>query len=364
MPLSGNKGEGSEIYALFRLLGEGVVYAGDEHLNQLQELFYPIIIILRQEKEGSFNYELCDKNVIIQQAGDNETKELLRIPCSDFLIEAEALLKEIKENRGAFSLPMIEAFMKKVHCSSLKAKASDKTDIKIILHDRRTKINSEMGFSIKSQLGGDSTLLNASQATNFNFKIEGGEFSDDEINRINSLETKHKVLDRVNAIKEKGGRFVFDMVDNKIFYENLMMLDGHLPIIIAYLLLEQLNTSDSKLKDLVKKVSEINPLQFNPERVFSIYAYKVKNLLTSVALGLMPNKAWDGRYDANGGYMVIKESGDILCYHFYDRNRFEDYLFSNVYLERSSTSRHKYATIIKDAKGKLIFKLNLQVRLK
>ena len=41
----------------------------------------------------------------------------------------------------------------------------DKTDIKIILHDRRTRINSEMGFSIKSQLGGDSTLLNASKAT-------------------------------------------------------------------------------------------------------------------------------------------------------------------------------------------------------
>ncbi len=68
MPLSGNKGEWSEIYALFKLLGEGVVYAGDEHLNQLQELFYPIIMILRQEKEGSFNYELCDKNVILQQA--------------------------------------------------------------------------------------------------------------------------------------------------------------------------------------------------------------------------------------------------------------------------------------------------------
>ena len=87
-------------------------------------------------------------------------------------------------------------------------------------------------------------------------------------------------------------------------------------------------------------------------------------MLTSVALGLVPKKAWDGRCDANGGYMVIKESGDILCYHFYDRNRFEDYLFSNVYLERSSTSRPKYATIIKDAEGKLIFKLNLQVRLK
>lgn len=364
MPLSGNKGEWSEIYTLFKLLGEGVVYAGDEHLNQLQKLFYPIIMILRQEKEGSFNYELCDKNVIIQQAGDNEKKELLRIPCSDFLIEAEALLQEIKENKGAFSLPMIEAFMKKIHCSSLKAKASDKTDIKIILHDQRTKINSEMGFSIKSQLGGDSTLLNASQATNFNFKIVGGKFSDEDIDRINSLDTKHKVIDRVNAIKEKGGRLVFDTVDNKTFHDNLTMLDGHLPVIIAHLLLEQLNTGSSKLKELVQIVSETNPLRFNSARAFSIYSYKVKNLLTSVALGLMPAKAWDGRYDANGGYMVVKENGDILCYHFYDRNRFEDYLFSNVYLERSGTSRHNYATIIKDTDGTLSFKLNLQVRLK
>ena len=62
--------------------------------------------------------------------------------------------------------------------------------------------------------------------------------------------------------------------------------------------------------------------------------------------------------------MVVKENGDILCYHFYDRNRFEDYLFSNVYLERSGTSRHNYATIIKDTDGTLSFKLNLQVRLK
>jgi len=53
-----------------------------------------------------------------------------------------------------------------------------------------------------------------------------------------------------------------------------------------------------------------------------------------------------------------------ICYHFYDRNRFEDYLFSNAYLERSSTSRHEYASIIKENDGTLSFKLNFQVRLK
>ena len=35
-----------------------------------------------------------------------------------------------------------------------------------------------------------------------------------------------------------------------------------------------------------------------------------------------------------------------------------------AYLERSSTKRHEYASIIKEADGSLSFKLNFQVRLK
>ena len=39
MALTGNKGEWSEIYTLFRLLGEGKVHAGDANLNKL-DLYY------------------------------------------------------------------------------------------------------------------------------------------------------------------------------------------------------------------------------------------------------------------------------------------------------------------------------------
>lgn len=362
MALTGNKGEWSEIYTLLKLLGEGKVYAGDQNLNKIQDLFYPIIMILRQEKEGYFNYRLNDTDVVIQTpAGE----ELLRIPASVFLIEAENLLKAINENEGAFAVPQIMTFMDHIHCHSLKAKSSDKTDIKIILHDRRTKINSEMGFSIKSQLGGDSTLLNASKATNFNFKVAGVELSEEDIATINSLNPKrNKVIERVNAIKQKGATLVFDKVDNLTFRNNLTMLDSDLPKIMANLLLEQLNTGFSTLKELVEKITENNPLNYDVEQRSPFYAYKIKHLLTSAALGMMPATAWNGKYDANGGYLVVKKDGEILCYHFYDRNRFEDYLFSNAYLERSSTSRHEYATIIREADGTLSFKLNFQIRLK
>ena len=46
MALTGNKGEWSEIYVLFKLLGEGTVFAGDEVLNRIEDLFYPILMIL------------------------------------------------------------------------------------------------------------------------------------------------------------------------------------------------------------------------------------------------------------------------------------------------------------------------------
>ena len=362
MALTGNKGEWSEIYTLLKLLGEGKVYAGYQNLNKIQDLFYPIIMILRQEKDGGYNYRLQDKDVVIQTpAGE----ELLRIPASVFLVEAENLLKAINENDGAFGVPQIEVFMNSIYCDSLKAKSSDKTDIRIILHDRRTKINSEMGFSIKSQLGGDSTLLNASKATNFNFKVTGVDLSDDEITAINSINPKrNKVIEKVNAIKKKGASLIFDKVENSTFRNNLVMLDGDLPAIIANLLLEQLNTGVSTLKELADKITETNPLQYDVEQASPFYAYKIKHLLTSVALGMMPATAWSGKFDANGGYLVVKKDGEILCYHFYDRNRFEDYLFSNAYLERSSTTRHEYASIIKETDGSLSFKLNFQVRLK
>jgi DNA mismatch endonuclease Vsr len=326
------------------------------------DLFYPIVMILRQEKNGKFNYKLHDKDVVIQTP---EGDELLRTPASVFLVEAENLLKAINESEGAFPIPQIESFMNRIYCHSLKAKSSDKTDIRIILHDRRTKINSEMGFSIKSQLGGDSTLLNASKATNFNFKIDGASLSDGDIAKINSLSpTRNKVIERFKAITKKGGKLIFDKVDNSTFRNNLIMLDGDLPTIIAHLLLEQLNNGVSTLKELADYITQTNPLGYDTEQASPFYAYKIKHLLTSAALGMMPATAWSGKFDANGGYLVVKKDGEILCYHFYDRNRFEDYLFSNAYLERSSTSRHEYASIIKENDGTLSFKLNFQVRLK
>ena len=91
------------------------------------------------------------------------------------------------------------------------------------------------------------------------------------------------------------------------------------------------------------------------------YEYKFKKFLAECALGMLPSKVWDGTADATGGYIIVREDGEILCYHLFNRNEFETYLINNTKFETASTSRHEFGSIYKD-NGKYYIKLNLQVR--
>ena len=63
------------------------------------------------------------------------------------------------------------------------------------------------------------------------------------------------------------------------------------------------------------------------------------------------------------GFIVVKNDGEVLAYHLYNRDKFKKYLFDNTKFERGSTSRHEYATIYK-SDGKMFINLNLQIRFK
>ena len=75
----------------------------------------------------------------------------------------------------------------------------------------------------------------------------------------------------------------------------------------------------------------------------------------------MPFKVWTGKYDATGGYIVVKEDGDIVSYHTYNKNKFEDYLFNNTKLETAGSSRHNFG-VLYEINNELYIKLNLQIR--
>lgn len=354
--ISGNKGEWSEIYALFKLLSDKKLVTGDSELNQVANLFYPIIRIIRNERGHNFEYEITGDLVVITGG-----VEELRIPVSIFAAQAVKLLASIKGANGAFTLPEIEDFMKSINCSSLKAKSTTKTDIRIVIHDQRINQSAELGFSIKSQLGGSATLLNAGRTTNFIYEVLGFSPGNNDIQIINTISTKSKIKDRLEKIKELGGDIHFVKLEQNIFKNNLVLIDSLLPNILAEVIKYFYTTNFNSVKGLVTNISDLNPLDYDLQFNHSFYAYKIKRFLTDIALGMMPSKVWNGVYDATGGYLVVKDSGDILCYHVYNRNQFEDYLFANTKLETASSSRHGFGEIYEDS-GRYYFKLNLQIR--
>lgn len=356
--LSGNKGEWSEIYALFKLLGDKKLFAGDADLNKVEELFYPIIKIIRNESGGNFEYEINGDLVIISGG-----KEQLRIPVKTFTEQSVKLLTTIKGSNGAFSIPEIETFMNSINCSSLKAKSTSKSDIQIVIHDQRINQTAELGFSIKSQLGGQATLLNAGKTTNFIYKITDFQPTENQVKSINEIDTKSKIKDRIENIKQLGGNINYVSLEQDVFKNNLVLIDSLLPNILAEIVRTFYTTNLSSIKDLTENINKINPLNYDNQFAHTFYEYKIKRFLTDVALGMTPSKVWNGVYDATGGYLIVKENGDVLCYHIYNRNQFEDYLFQNTKLETASSSRHEFGKVYSE-NGKSYFKLNLQIRFK
>lgn len=355
--ITGNKGDWSEIYTLFKLLGDKQLFLGDKDIAKLEGIVYPIIKILRSEISGDFEYSIIDEIVLI-----SGNEQVLRIPVKEFKTKALHLLKSIKDNKDrTFSVPEIERFMQSVNCLSLKAGSSAKTDITIIVHDQRTNQQPTLGFSIKSQLGSPSTLLNAGKTTNFIYKIFGICLTENEIKQINSIRTRSKIMDRIVQIRNIGGEFRFVKTERKIFSNNLILIDSLLPEILSHIVLDFYSTKLSLLTDLVNKTSIENPLIFDIENEHKFYEYKIKRFLTDVALGMMPSQVWTGKYDATGGYLIVKEDGDVLCYHIYNRNEFEDYLLNNTKLETASSSRHRFGEIY-EVDDELFFNLNLQIR--
>lgn len=353
MSLVGNKGEWSEIYVLLKLLSEGHLKAGDDRLNPIEGVIYPIITILREHTEGMVHYNFDNTSIHIH-IGDDEPH--VSIPTYNFAQYAAILLNRIPKLKRSDKIDEVEGFLERILCTQVKAKSSSKADIHIKIHDYRIGAEPTLGFSIKSHMGGRPTLLNASKATNLRFDT-GLNLTERDRRRINDIDGRSKIKDRIDEIRRIGGDLTFLQCENTCFENNLMMIDTMMPRIIAELLKLSYVENEHRIKDLVCLLDRLNPFNLDLTE-HSFYKYKVKKLLVEIALGLQPSVPWSGVYDATGGYIVVKDNGDLVCYHFYNRNLFEDYLFENTRFDTPSSHRYNFGVITEENN----FLLNTQIR--
>lgn len=351
-----NKGEWSEIYTFAYLLSSGVLYAADKDLNKLEEIYFPVLKVIREETSGNpIDYKTGD--VVRIYKGQELLKEINR---NEFTEVVKELYDKIPRGNRAFEIPTVDEFFDSIYCSKVKESSTKKRDITVQLYDINTGISPICGFSIKSYLGANPTLINPGENTNFVYTING--CNDEIMNEVNSINTRTKLIDKMNYLLSKNCDFTLcnDCISLQ-FTENLQFIDTIMPEFINYMVLYSYKYGLKNTSQIIDKMKEFNPLKFTN---VEMYPYKFKKLLCAWALGLTPERTdWLGNEDANGGYITVKKDGSVVCFHLYNRTDFENYLFDYTYFDRPSTSKYHYFEVFKEREEYKI-KLCLQVRFK
>ena len=286
------------------------------------------------------------------------------LPVTEFESKYGNLLNEInsKDSNGAFSVESTQNFRDKILCYKLFTPAMDKNDIMVKIIDADTVYSPTIGSSMKFEWVSSPTLLNAGKTTNFIYKIVHNHT--DLIREANGIykvtggKNHTDVRGRINKITKENGILEYRKMNNQIFEDNLVLIDSNMDKIIAKTLLYFYKDGISNCNEMVEKLEQENPMNYGN---VNVYKYKFKKFLTAVALGMKPATVWDGLDEATGGYIVVTKEGNVLAYHIYNRNYFEEYLLSNTKYETASTSIHDFGEVYSE-NGEDFIKLNLQVR--
>lgn len=357
---SGNKGEWSELYAFLKILGEGCIVGADEKLNKIDDWTYPVEKIIRNSlNDKKLQYEINSELGIVRIIAPN-TPVQIETPQSLAKEKANVLLGYLQSQQSSsFQIEELETYWESLLSPKMKASSSSKSDITLVIRDFKNRLQKEVGFSIKSRLGNASTLFNAGKSTNFKYEVAGIEKLDN--NQIAKAK-EFKAMKLVKWLHENECKIKYESTLDERFLNNLQIIDTSLDSIMATLTLGHY-LGKGNVQNLVSFLVQTNPCNYAENVKESFYTYKVKQFLSASALGMTATSSWDGVIDATGGYLVVKEDGELVCYHIYNWNALQTYLFENTRLETASTSRHDFGYLYKDEKDqRWKIDLNLQVR--
>jgi type II restriction enzyme len=347
---TGNKGEWSEVYAALSIWRERQIVGSTRELKRDNEKRWAINTVAVPGHLPGIEFHVKGNELLVKKPctsliwsdkdAQTEIKELLKRIC-----EAHATTFSIQKSSKLYEL--LEA--------SLHEASSGKSDLVVSVYDSFLEKFIPHGFNIKSQLGARSSLLNASKRTNFQFKL------------IPAIAGDAKEFQPRSCMPEKVSRSGLEWTSmDKQFKENLELIDSNLPRVLSWLLIWYYQYGENcSFAEAAAHLQKLNPL--NVENPSSYYSIKLQEFLIACGLGLSPSKKWEGKYEANGGYVIVKKDGVIVTFYVVDgelKGRLGQYLLANCFLDTPSTTRHEFGDILREEPGDASFiNLNLQIRL-
>ncbi|MGL4983037.1 MAG: HpaII family restriction endonuclease [Treponemataceae bacterium] len=199
-----NKGEWSELLVFIKLLLDKELSLADDKLNKTRS-------ILKINKVTTHNLDIefmltglstiTIRNKENQERNDVNIADILNTETINFLVS------KIKSGSHTFDILEFKIIQNALGFNIIKGgNSNQKADILLDIESEVIKKEDE-GFGIKSYLGSNPTLLNASGNTNFIFRVTG--LNKNYIDEINSIKSATKLKDRINKIEQLGGKFEY-----------------------------------------------------------------------------------------------------------------------------------------------------------
>lgn len=354
-----NRGEWAELYVLVKILCEKSVTVkvhGTGGTGQALE----VLRIRRGSDEDLEEFLVEGDHIACVHAGTN-------IPTHDVCSRVNSLFDAIKVGKGhSFPLTIGDELLALLAITQLKINSREKSDIYLDVRDPLTGVTGSQGYTIKALIGSTPTLFNASQPTNFEYRIDP-QIPDALVAEYNSTDSEGKLVhgtrEMVSDLLAEGYVFTLVSLDER-FRENLELLDGNMPKFLDELVLAyygRLAGTATSVSELLESLEESNPLGLSNPNIR--YRHKVKDFLEASAYGMVPTEPYRGERTAAGGLLLVEKNGELTCFRLDDKDRTRDYLIEHAYLDTASRSRHKFG-ILDNRDGHTYIKLNLQVRYK
>lgn len=359
MAFEATKREWGELYAFFRLLADGCVYAGTPEVKRNEACCLPVAMVQREEHDGTRRY-VVENEETIHILGEKTDK---RVPREDFAAVADLIGEALKTTSGyeMTSPDGVEEFLDEVAIYDLEARTDDRTDFYVAFYSVDAPLT---GFCVRSRMGTMLPLLDGGRTANFKFEQGGIKFAVPTINKINAFGEEEDVLGRMLMIERLGGVLKYNDVADKVFRSNLCMIDLHFPRMLGEMLRLMYLDGITRVSELTEAIKQVNPLKIKDELInkHGYYEHKMKQFLMALALGMRPAKLYNGTDSAIAGFLFVDGNGEVLCYRKADGQVFADFLFRNSRFEKGAVQKDKYGYLERE-NGVYYFKLNLKIGL-
>lgn len=333
------------------------------NLGNIAELFAKLHVLLKKPIPTitpDFNFA-SDRSITFEclrvAAGGTTTLVECGIPYEKDRDQLELAYRKLKIyllNHKNVEMPDSDIFRTLEKAGLALAGSSTNVDMHGVL--RTIDGPAELGYSIKSFVGGHPTVFNAN-GKQTNFRIRASGYSPSGIDQTNrALSTRKTWKSRLALLEDLGLELHAGSETGEDLKKSLEMFGKDFPSVIASLLLIRGTQGITKISECVEEYC----LKTGASKVHVEYA--VKAFLRAIALGMRSTGVWDGNVSTYGGFLIVDKNAELSNIGIQNDDLFRDYLYMHSYFDSPTYSRHKFGFLLQDESG-LAIDLALQIRM-